>query len=290
MSVIVITGCSTGFGFEAAQRFAARGDTVFATMRNSAGKNQESASTLRESGIEVVDLDVTSDASVDTAAATVITKSGAPDVLINNAGQMYVGITEAFTGDELSKQLDVNVVGIHRVSRAFLPSMRQKGKGLIINISSIAGRMGAPFFGVYNASKWAVEGYSLGSRRDLACTGVDVVVVEPGPFTTELFGQSPTPKDEDGRGQSYPEVAHQTLEGMGGAFQEMFANPDVPTDPSDVVDQFVNLVDMTPGTRPFRTVVGVDLGVAARNESDEAHEGPFLQAMGLEAFVKLKTS
>ena len=290
MSVIVITGCSTGFGFQAAQRFAARGDTVFATMRNTAGKNQEAANALRESGIEVVDLDVTSDASVDAAAASVVAKSGAPDVLINNAGQMYVGITEAFTSDELSKQLDVNVVGIHRVSRAFLPSMRQKGKGLIMNISSIAGRLGIPFFGVYNASKWAVEGYSLGSRRELACTGVDVIVVEPGPFTTELFGQSPSPKDEDSRGQSYPEVAHQTFEGMGTAFEDMFANPDVPTDPSDVVDQFVKLVDMAPGTRPFRTVVGVDLGVAARNESDEAHEDPYLQAIGLEEFVRLKTS
>jgi short-subunit dehydrogenase len=147
---------------------------------------------------------VTSDESADAAVAAV---GSAPDVIINNAGQMFVGVGEAFTAEELTRQLDVNVVGIHRVHRAFLPAMRKQGKGLVINISSIAGRMAAPFFAVYHASKWGVEGYSLGMRRELACTGVDVVVVEPGPFSTELFPQSPKPSDEDGRAQSYPPYA-----------------------------------------------------------------------------------
>jgi NAD(P)-dependent dehydrogenase (short-subunit alcohol dehydrogenase family) len=241
-------------------------------------------------GIEVVELDVTSDASVDAAVAIILEKGGAPDVVINNAGQMYVGLTEAFTAAELSKQLDINVVGIHRVTRAFLPAMRTQVSGLIINVSSIAGRFGAPFFGVYHASKWAVEGYSQGLRRELARTGVDLVVVEPGPFTTELFGQSPQPKDADGRAQSYPAVTQETFEALGKAFEGMFEDPNVPTDPIDVVNAFVNLVDMAPGERPFRTVVGVDLGVIERNKSDEVLDGPFLQAMGLEEFSQLKTS
>lgn len=296
MSVVFITGCSTGFGFLAAKRFAERGDHVVATMRNPDGKNKAHADELRKFAsatgwtIDILELDVTSDASVEAAAVEVLGSAGAPDVIINNAGQMYVGVTEAFTADELSMQLDINVVGIHRVSRAFLPAMRQRGSGLILNLSSIAGRFGAPFFGVYHASKWAVEGYSLGMRRDLACAGVDVVVVEPGPFGTELFAQSPQPKDVDGRASSYPEVLHQTFTGLNEAFAGMFASPDVSTDPKDVVDAFVHLVDMKPGTRPFRTPVGVDMGVGARNESDEAHEGPFLQAMGLEEFVKLKVN
>jgi NAD(P)-dependent dehydrogenase (short-subunit alcohol dehydrogenase family) len=290
MSVIVITGCSSGFGYIAAKQLAERGDQVFATMRDPEGKNSAPAQELADlSNIEVLDLDVTSQSSVDAAASAVLAKAGTPDVVINNAGQMYVGITEAFTGDELANQLDVNVVGLHRVTRAFLPSMRGRNSGLFINLSSIAGRFGAPFFGVYHASKWAVEGYSQGLRRELACVGVDVVVVEPGPFTTELFGQSPRPADADGRSATYPDVLHQTFEGLGSAFEGMFADTNVPTDPEDVVASFIQLIDMAPGTRPFRTVVGVDMGVRERNASDEAHEGPFLQAMGLEEFVQLRT-
>lgn len=290
MSVILITGCSSGFGFLAAKRFAERGDTVFATMRDPKGKNKKPAEQLRAlPNIEVLDLDVTSDTSVDAAAAAVFAKTDAPDVIINNAGQMFVGLTEVFTADELSRQLDVNVVGIHRVNRAFLPAMRKNAKGLMINVSSVAGRIGAPFFGVYQASKWGVEGYSYALRRELGCAGVDVVVVEPGPFTTELFPQSPRPKDEDNRAQSYPDVAHQAFDAMGAAFDGMFNNPEVPTDPADVVEQFVALTDMAPGTRPFRTVVGVDVGVRDRNASDEPHEAPFLQMMGLDEFVQLRT-
>lgn len=295
MSVVLITGCSSGFGLIAAKEFAKRGDRVVATMRGVEGKNAEVANELRgitaESGskIDVVELDVTSDASVDSAAQKVLGEAGAPDVVINNAGQMFVGITEAFSADELSRQLDINVVGIHRVGRAFLPAMREKGKGLVINVSSIAGRFGAPFFGVYHASKWAVEGYSMGMRRELASSGVDMVVVEPGPFTTELFGQSPQPEDKDGRGAGYPEALHQAFAGLNAAFEGMFASPEVPTDPEDVVRAFVDLVDAPHGSRPFRTVVGVDLGVIARNESDSAYEAPFEQAMGIEEISKLKT-
>ena len=291
MKTVLITGCSTGFGFQASQVLAARGDTVYATMRDPGGKNREAANALQafaranNADIRVLDLDVCSDESVDAAAAAV---DGALDVIINNAGQMYVGLGEAFSAEELTRQLDVNVVGIHRVNRAFLPAMRAQGRGLMINISSVAGRMAVPFFAVYHASKWAVEGYSLGLRRELACTGVDVVVVEPGPFATELFGQSPQPADEDGRADSYPQAVRDTNESMNGAFEAMFEDPEVPTDPIDVVNRFVELIDMTPGTRPFRSPVGVDLGVVDRNASDEAHDGPFLEAMGLTDFVKLK--
>ena len=291
MRTIVITGCSKGFGFQAAKEFANRGDKVFATMRNVGGKNSEAATQLRaaSSNITVVELDVLSDTSVADACATILEACDSPDVVINNAGQMYVGLAEAFTADEFSRQLDINVVGIHRVNRGLLSSMRKAGRGLIINVSSIAGRFGAPFFSIYHASKWAVEGYSLGMRRELASSGVDVVVVEPGPFTTELFGQSPSPADADGRAATYPDVVAETFEGMGKAFEGMFMDPGVPTDPIDVVRTFVSLVDTEAGSRPFRSVVGVDLGVKARNEADEAFEPPFLEAMGLTEFAQLKS-
>jgi NAD(P)-dependent dehydrogenase (short-subunit alcohol dehydrogenase family) len=226
---------------------------------------------------------------VRAAAKTVIGESGAPDALINNAGQMYMGLTEAFTPDELAGQLDVNVVGVHRVSRAFLPSMREKGDGLVINVSSVAGRFGVPLFGVYHASKWALEGYSLGFRTELASSGVDVVVVEPGPFATELFPRTPKPADEEGRAGSYPAALHQATEGMGAAFEEIFAGDEVNTDPALVVDRFVELVGMAPGTRPFRSVVGFDFGVVdPMNQADEPYYGQLYEAMGLSEVVTIK--
>ena len=208
MSTIVITGCSTGFGKDAAERFAAAGHHVFATMRNVEGKNSGPAGDLRALAadrgwtLEVVELDVTDDASVRTAADTVLERAGAPDVVINNAGVMFVGLTEAYTTEEVHWQLDVNVLGVHRVLRAVLPGMRARGSGLVINVTSVAGRIATPFSAVYNASKWALEGYSLGLRREIAQTGVDVVVVEPGPFGTELFPQAPAPEDAEGRWSS----------------------------------------------------------------------------------------
>lgn len=295
MSNIVITGCSTGFGHDAAERFASRGHQVFATMRNVDGKNADSAAGLRtvaeenDWALHVVELDVADEDSVRAAAATVLDQVGAPDVVINNAGIMFVGVTEAYTPEEFNWQLDVNVLGVHRVCRAFLPAMRAQGSGLIMNVSSVAGRIATPFMAVYNASKWALEGYSLGLRREIAQTGVDVVVVEPGPFTTELFPQAPAPEDREGRIGTYPEVVRQTLEGLGEAFQGMFDDPEVPTDPSLVVDRFVELVEMEPGTRPFRSPVGVDLGVSHRNADDEKHEPPLLEAFGMTEFATLRT-
>ena len=294
---IVITGCSTGFGHLAALRFARQGDRVYATMRGVDGKNQEAASALRsvasDEGIDirVLEMDVASEASVNAAAETVLSESGAPDAVINNAGQMYMGLTEAFTPDELARQLDVNVVGIHRVSRAFLPAMRENGDGVVINVISVAGRFGAPLFGVYHASKWAVEGYSLGFRTELASAGVDVVVVEPGPFTTELFPRTPQPADEEGRAATYPAALHAATEGMGAAFEQLFEGDEVNTDPDLVVDAFVNLVGMAPGTRPFRTLVGFDFGVVGpMNDAADPLYGQLWEAMGLADVATIKPS
>ncbi len=94
----------------------------------------------------------------DAAAASVLSRASAPDVIVNNAGQMFVGVAEAFTPEEVSSQLDVNLVGVHRVNRAFLPGMRARGTGLIINISSVAGRIGVPFHAVYLTPSWSPDG------------------------------------------------------------------------------------------------------------------------------------
>lgn len=290
---IVITGCSSGFGHGLALKLARRGDRVYATMRAPDGRNADVAQTLSDLArtesldLRILDLDVTSDSSVDAAAAAVHAESGAADAVINNAGQMFGGITEAFTAAEFAQQLDINVVGVHRVHRAFLPAMRQAGSGLVINLSSTAGRCAVPFFGVYHASKWGVEGYTQSLRGELASSGVDVVIVEPGPFTTSLFPNGPRPENADGRAVTYPTAVHAALEGMGSAFDGLFADPDTPTDPALVVDAIADLIAMEPGTRPFRTCIGVDFGVRDRSAVLEPLDSGLLEALGMAAFVTL---
>jgi NAD(P)-dependent dehydrogenase (short-subunit alcohol dehydrogenase family) len=294
MSNILITGCSSGFGLDAAKDLAARGHTVYATMRGVHGKNaavaQELASYGAENGyaLHVGELDVTSDASVVAAVDDMVAKTGSIDVVVNNAGQMFVGITEAFTSDDLARQLDINVVGPFRLCRAALPGMRKQGSGLVVNVSSIAGRLAVPFFGVYHASKWGLEGLSESLRYELSGFGVEVVLVQPGPFTTNLFPRSPRPTDHATEEQ-YGEL-NQVLEGMSGAFEEVFEDPEAPTDPQLVVDAIVELVEMEPGTRPLRTVVGLDFGGARPiNESTDPHRLTVLENMGMLHMDQVKT-
>ncbi|PAP75454.1 SDR family oxidoreductase [Rubrivirga marina] len=292
---LVVTGCSSGFGYDLAQALARDGHRVYATMRAPDGKNAEPARALRDLAeadaldLRVLDLDVTSSASVSAAAQAVADESGAPDVVVNNAGQMFGGITEAFTADEFARQLDVNVVGVHRVLRAFLPAMREAGRGLVVNVSSTAGRCTLPFFGVYHASKWALEGYTGALRVELAQTGVDAVIVEPGPFTTSLFPSMTAPADADGRAATYPDTVAGAFGAMGAEFQAMLARPDTPTDPALVVEAVTELLAMAPGTRPFRTVVGLDFGVRARNESDAPHDAALAEAFGMTELATLAT-
>lgn len=292
--VIVVTGCSSGFGRQVSEMLARRGDRVYATMRASEKKNSHIARDLRAMAtrekldLHVIELDVASANSVDAAAAMILSEAGAPDVVINNAGQMFVGITEAFTAEELTRQLDINVVGVHRVNRAFLPAMRKRGKGLIINISSIAGRVATPFFGIYHASKWALEGYSLAMRCELASSGIDVTVVEPGPFGTALFRTSPAPADADKRGKTYPDVVHTTFESAGAAFDSMLKDPAMPTDPTLVAQALIDVIDQAPGTRSFRQVVGIDLGVKDHNAGAAVLDAAVLATFGMTEFAKLR--
>jgi len=127
-------------------------------------------------------------------------------------------------------------------------------------------------------------------RSELASSGIDVVVVEPGPFATELFPRTPQPADEEGRAATYPAVLHEATEGLGAAFEEIFAGDEVNTDPSLVVDNFVDLVAMEPGTRSFHNLVGFDFGVVGpMNEAAEPLYRQLWEAMGLTEATALKT-
>src|SRR5579862_3953004 len=138
---VLITGTSSGFGKDAAQALAKAGHQVFATMRDVSRRSRAVAEELRAEGIEVLELDVTRDASVAAAFDAAYRKTGGKlDVLVNNAGLLIGGVSETWSAEQVREMFEVNVIGVHRVTRAALPHMRHGGSGLIVNIGSILGR------------------------------------------------------------------------------------------------------------------------------------------------------
>ncbi len=276
---ILITGCSSGFGRDAAKHFSLQGHHVYATMRNVDSKNQEAANDLRAFAdaegvtLSVHDMDVTSDASVEAA----VSEMPVVDVVINNAGLGYGGPVESFTSNQILQQLDLNVVGTTRVAKAVLPGMRARRSGLIIQVSSVAGRAAFPGFGVYHASKWGLEGISEAMRYELAPLGIDVVIVEPGPFATNFFDNLVAGADEP-RGADYGHVAG-FVEGFRQMTADAFENEDAPTDPMVVVQIFERLIGMAPGERPLRTIAGLDFGLQAVNDAVEPLRKQTLESM-----------
>ncbi len=278
---ILITGCSSGFGLDAARTLAKKGHEVFATMRDVDGRNAPKAQELRDFAaaegvsISVLEMDVTSDASVQSAVDGI----GTVDVLINNAGLGYGGPVESFEGDEILAQLDLNIVGTARASNAVLPGMRAQGDGLIIQVSSTAGRAGFPGFGVYHASKWGLEGMSEGMRYELAPLGIDVVIVEPGPFATNFFENMKQGSRQDVM-SDYGHIG-EFFSGFQGTVMELFESEEAPTDPHIVVDIFDRLIDTPKGERPFRTIAGLDFGFQALNDAAEPIRKAGLESMGI---------
>jgi short-subunit dehydrogenase len=281
MKKILITGCSTGFGYDAAKYLAKKGHDVYASMRNVDGKNAKAASSLlafaEQYGlkIKVIDIDVTSDSSVNRATANL----PVIDVLINNAGVGYGGPMESFSADEIIDQLDLNIVGTVRMAKAVLPGMRAQKSGLIIQVSSTAGRAAFPGFGVYHASKWGLEGMSEAMRYELAPLGIDLVLVEPGPFATDFFKNIVQSKDQQ-IATAYQHV-NGFLEGFGSQVQNMYEDQNAPTDPMIVVKIFDDLINMQDGTRPLRTIAGLDFGYQALNDAIEPIRKAGLEGMGI---------
>ena len=281
MKKILITGCSTGFGYNSAKYFAEKGHLVYATMRNINGKNAKPAVELKDISnsndfkIEVLEMDVTSDESVNSAVAQI----PEIDVLINNAGLGFGGPLEAFSSAQCLAQLDLNIVGTLRVAKAVLPGMRSRNSGLIIQVSSIAGRGAFPGFGVYHASKWGLEGLSEAMRYELAPLGIDVVIVEPGPFSTNFFGNI-VPATNDDIASAYKHVG-EFFDGFGKQVEEMFEDENAPTDPMIVVKIFENLINMPAGSRPLRTIAGLDFGFQALNDAVEPIRKASLESMEL---------
>lgn len=278
---ILITGCSSGFGLDAAKTLARKGHHVFATMRDVDGRNSEKAQELRDfaategASISVHEMDVTSDESVRSA----VSEMDHVDVLINNAGYGYGGPVESFEGSEILAQLDLNLVGTARVANAVLPGMRARGDGLIIQVSSTAGRAAFPGFGVYHASKWGLEGMSEAMRYELAPLGIEVVIVEPGPFETNFFENM----KQGSRQAVMADYGHvgEFFSGFQTTVSELFESGEAPTDPHIVVDIFDRLIDLPKGARPFRTIAGLDFGFQAMNDATDPIRKGGLESMGI---------
>lgn len=284
--VILITGASSGFGRDTAETLAAAGHKVFAGIREIAGRNLGVANALRAKGIEPVTLDVTSESSVDTAIAFVLSKSaGKLDVVINNAGIALAGVSETFTPDQLKGLFEVNVFGIQRVLRAVLPTLRKQNDGLVINIGSILGRVTFPFFGLYGASKFAVEAMTDNYRYELSQLGVEVVLVQPSAYPTNMYAAIPQPADA-ARGNAYGEIG--AIPGkMFETFMGMFAAADAPN-PHDVAMAIAKLIATPKGHRTDRIVVGQAFGSDVVNTSVAPVQRQVLDGLGLACLAQIK--
>lgn len=189
--VILITGCSSGFGLLTAVRLASQGHFVWATMRDlSKRQHLENELARRQAQAFIRELDVTKPATIKNVIEEIKKNHSHIDVLINNAGYGIAGFFEDLTQDEIRAQMEVNFFGVQNVCREVIPLMRERLQGKIINISSIAGQVATPCLSAYNASKWALEAFSESLSYELSLFGISVVLVEPGSYPTNIFTQN----------------------------------------------------------------------------------------------------
>ena len=200
--IILITGASSGIGFDAARLLARQGHKVYAAARRT-----ELMEPLKADGVVTLRMDVTDSASIAEGVRIVAEAEGRIDVLVNNAGYGYFGAIENVTDAEARRQLEVNVFGLADLCRQVLPIMRRQGSGRIINTSSIAGKLVLPFGGWYHVSKYSVEALSDAMRMELKPFGIDVSMIEPGGIRTDWGIIAARHLDESSRGTAYEQTA-----------------------------------------------------------------------------------
>src|SRR5258706_10740687 len=263
---ILVTGSTSGFGRLTVEPLARQGYRVCAGMRAVAGKNASAAEELRalaqreQLALQIIEMDVTDDASVERAIAVIIETIGRLDVVVNNAGVSYSGPLEALTLEQVRQQFETNVFSVLRVNRAVLPQMRKQGSGVLLQIGSIAGRLALPFLGLYGATKFALEGLTESYRDELAPCGIDAAIIEPGTYPTTISANRQVAADAERF------VLYQA--GME-AFMALFYAENrsaTPPDPQEVADAVARVIALPAGKRPLHTVVAT----AAQREAPEA--------------------
>lgn len=285
---ILITGASGGFGFLTCKSLVDKGHKVVGTMRSIAGKNEKVANELKSIGVQLVEMDVTNEESVNNGVKKAIDLLNGLDVLINNAGVGVFGMQEHFTPDDMKYIFDVNVFGVQRVMRAALPYFRKQKKGTVLYISSLLGRITEPFFGVYNASKWALEALAENYRTELSVFGIESCIVEPGGYPTTFMDNLIKPSDNS-RNESYGEFMQAPKAMFGGYEQSLEANKE--QRPHKVADAIANLIALPYSEKPMRTVVDFTLmGEHINKYNDMLHNvtlGIFT-AFGIDGMLTVK--
>jgi len=283
--VVLITGSSTGFGRLFAETLARKGHTVFATMRDPGGRNAKNASEIRALAerdslpIHVLELDVADDASVGRAVDAAVGKAGRIDVAINNAGYYLSGLEEAVTTEQAQRLMDTNFFGPVRVNRAVLPHMRRQRSGVLMHISSGAGRVVLPSAGFYCASKFALEALAEAYSYELAAQGIESVIVEPGAYETPVFGNTVTAADEArtntyGAVKEIPAKLNAALSSNAGNAQE-------------VAEAVLRIIETPAGEKQLRYFVSPrNLGIDEINTLSKQVQAKLLEAFGLAADTK----
>ena len=285
-AIILITGAGSGIGKLSAQALARAGHTVYATMRDIAGRNAARAAAARDwaqrHGVDLrpLELDVLSQASCGAAVAAVVAEQGRLDVVVQNAGHLVVGPTEAFTAEEVAKVLDTNFLGAQRVLRAALPRLRARESGLLLWISSTTTKGGfPPFLGPYGAAKAAMDSLAVSLSYEVSRFGIETSIMVPGAFTrgTEHFPSAGKPLDA-GRTAAY--ARYDGVLDQVGERLDALTPPEA--DPQAVADELVRIVGLPRGQRPFRTVVDF-VGDGAREvlEVAEAVRVDFARRIGI---------
>lgn len=251
--IIFITGTSTGFGKLTTITLAKAGYTVIAGMRGTKGKNETVAKELSAlENVEVVEIDVTDDSSVNNAFESVLAKFGQIDVLVNNAGLAGFGLVEAFSIEQLKKFFEVNFYGVIRAYQAVLPAMRTARRGLIINLTSGASGHSLPFMGPYLASKFSVEAITESLQEELKQFNIENVTIQPGVYPTEMNTGVKVGNNADRLEiiPAYDPIATEMFNAIGaGLFGKM---QEFKMDPQTIADGILELVNMQSGTRPLR--------------------------------------
>ncbi len=279
--VVLITGTNSGFGWLTAHSVAALGHNVYATMRDTTGKNADKAKALAAvENITVLDVTLTDELSVNKAVDTIIAAEGRIDVLVNNAGVSMFGVAESATTDDVQRMFEVNVFAPWRLMKRVLPFMRQQAEGLIINVSSGFGTFSGPFSTVYSATKFGLEGLSEGLHYEVRPLGVDVAIIQPGTFPTEMAQKLQSGSDTSvvAGYDRIAEVQNKMFAAIGQLFETVKPNP------QEVADSVVKLMGLPKGKRPLRTVVDPSTGdiVKTANEAVQVEYAKALTAFGMQ--------
>lgn len=272
---ILVTGANSSLGMKASEALALTGNRVFAAMPDPAIRYRVQANLLWSRGIDVIDLEVTDQASVETAVRRVQDKAGAINVLVNNAAMFAAGAIQAFTAEDAAAMFDVNIVGMLRATRAVLPSMRADGCGLVINVGSVFGRLTLPFVGLYGASSFAIEAISDSLRYELAPFGLEVTVVQTGASFARRNAEELIAGEAEGEAD-----CRLRLHDRATVFDTLGVG-DESCDPRDVAIALARLIAMPCGRRPSRLIVGDDLGAHSINEAAERAQALLAERLGL---------